>query len=109
MARNITRVRVEASRFGYRDRDQAFKMLLHAFKRQRNDVGIDHDLKEHEYFESKSRKNRRKKRSAILKAQQEELQQKFLRGERVKGGKAKMAMEKAAKLLKNSYEKNFDY
>lgn len=73
------------------------------FKRQYNDAGIGHDLKEHEFFESRSRKNRKKKRQSIIKVRQEELQRRYLNGERIKGGKPK--------LIKNSSrnEKSYDY
>jgi ribosomal protein S21 len=108
MGKNIVRVRVDAPRRGYgesRDeRDRTLKLMLHIFKRQYNDAGIGHDLKEHEYFESKARKNRRKRRQSVLKVQQEELQRRFLSGERIKGGRPKIVKNSSSR-----NEKSYDY
>ena len=48
------------------DRERDFKYLLISFKRKCNESNIMHDYKEHEYFESKSRKARKKKRETTL-------------------------------------------
>lgn len=53
-------------------REQAFRVMLTVFKRRCNDYGIMHAYKEHEYFESKPRKDRRKRKEAELRRLKEE-------------------------------------
>jgi ribosomal protein S21 len=53
-------------------RDQAFRVLLTVFKRRCNDYGIMHAYKEHEFFESKPEKDRRKRKEANLRRLKEE-------------------------------------
>ncbi len=67
---NIVRVRVEidpddktASQPGL---TPAFWKLKKAFHKARQDAGIEHLYKQHEVFESKSRKARRKKRESEI-------------------------------------------
>lgn len=55
---NLVRVRVEAS--SKDDSDGAFKRLFTAFKNACKDAGIQHAYKQHQTYESKSRKKRRK-------------------------------------------------
>lgn len=67
---NIVRVRVEldaddrtASQYGI---TPAFMKLRKAFHKARSDASIEHLYKQHETFESKSRKNRRKRRESEI-------------------------------------------
>jgi ribosomal protein S21 len=55
-----------------RAREQAFKVMLTVFKRRCNDYGIMSSYKEHEYFESKPQKDRRKRKEATLRRLKEE-------------------------------------
>lgn len=68
---------------GARYDDRAFKLLHQEFKKRCSDAGIQHDIKEHQYFESKSRKARKKRREVINKRMQETIEEKLNRGERV--------------------------
>lgn len=79
----ITRVRVELKN-KYNDRERNFKDMFQDFKRRVSNAGILHDLKEHQNFEGKSEKKRKKKREAIKKHRQALLEEKILSGERVK-------------------------
>lgn len=78
---SIARVRVELKpgRFD----DKAMWLMRHDFKRQCSDVGIMHDYKEHQYFESQATKDRKKHRECVNKMQQELIEQKLDRGEKV--------------------------
>ena len=58
---NKARVKVVAKKDGY-SKEQRFKDLFEAFKRMVQRSGILAEYKERQYFESKSRKARRKKR-----------------------------------------------
>jgi len=69
---SATRVRVELSNRSYQDRERSFKILLTKFKRECNNLGIMHDYKEHQFFESKSRKARMKKKEATIKRLRED-------------------------------------
>lgn len=80
---NATRVRVEL-KSKYNDPEKNFKDMFQEWKRRCSNAGILHDLKEHQNFESKSDKKRKKKREAIKKHQQTVLEEKILSGERVK-------------------------
>lgn len=80
---NIPRVRVELQK-KYNDSDRNFKEMLLEFRKRVGHAGILHDLKEHERFESRSQKKRRKLRESIKKHEHEQLEQKILAGERVK-------------------------
>lgn len=79
---NATRVRVELKK-KYNDPEKNFREMFQEFKRRVSNAGILHDLKGHQYFESKSEKARKAKREAIKKARQQTLEEKVLRGERV--------------------------
>lgn len=63
-------VRVEAKSLSphasQADRDHAFRILLTVFKRRCNEYGVMKMYKEHEYFESKPEKERRKRKEAEL-------------------------------------------
>jgi len=80
---NVTRVRVELKR-KYNDPEKNFREMFQEFKRRVSNAGILHDLKEHQYFESKSEKSRKAKREAAKKSKQQTLEEKLMRGERVK-------------------------
>lgn len=80
---NATRVRVELKK-KYNDPQKNFKDMFQEFKRRVSNAGILHDLKAHQYFESKSEKARKAKREAKKKAQQQVLEERIMRGERVK-------------------------
>ena len=74
---NVIRARAEAKPVPYnatqQERDQAFRVLLTIFKRRCNDYGIMKSCKEHESFESKPRKDRRKRKEAALRRQKDEM------------------------------------
>jgi ribosomal protein S21 len=63
-------VRVEAKSLSphasQSDRDHAFRILLTVFKRRCNEYGVMKSYKEHEYFESKPEKDRRKRKESEL-------------------------------------------
>ena len=80
---NIARVRVELQK-KYNDPERNFKEMFQEFRRRVGHAGILHDLKEHERFESRSQKKRRKQRESIKKHEHELLEKKILAGERVK-------------------------
>lgn len=77
MAKNKVRARAEAKPLPFnatqQDRDHAFKVLMAIFKRRCNEYGIMKSYKEHENFESKSRKDRRKRKEAHLRRLKDEL------------------------------------
>jgi ribosomal protein S21 len=83
---NKTRVRVEAKWTGTNsvEKAKAFKYLHTEFKRRVSDAGIMHSLKQHEFYESKTLKRRKKKREAALRRQREILEARIMAGERVK-------------------------
>jgi ribosomal protein S21 len=78
----IARVRVELkpARFA----DKAFKAMFKEFKRKCGEAAIQHTYKEHQYFESKPSKARKKHRECVNKMQQELIEQKLERGEKVR-------------------------
>jgi ribosomal protein S21 len=80
---NITRVKVEIKK-KYNDPHKNFKEMFQEFKRRVSNAKIMHDYKDHQYFESKTERKRKKKRDAIKKFQMEQLAEKILSGERVK-------------------------
>jgi ribosomal protein S21 len=84
---NVARVRVELknhnSHASYDERDKDFRIMFSKFKKQCSDAGIMHAYKQHEHFESKSRKIRRKKREAELQMFKAKLKENFTeRGKR---------------------------
>jgi ribosomal protein S21 len=78
----LARVRVEMKP-GSRCDDRAFKILFQEFRKRCSDAGIQHDIKEHQFFESKAAKARKKKREIINKRVQEDIEAKLSRGEKV--------------------------
>lgn len=79
---SIARVRVELKP-GVRYDERAFRMMFQDFKKKCSDAGIMHTYKEHQYFESKAVKERRKRRDCINKMQQDIIEQKLSHGEKV--------------------------
>lgn len=73
---NKVRARVEAKSLPAnatkQERDQAFKLFLSAFKKRCEDYGIKKAYKEHEFFERKPEKDRRKRKEAALRRAKEE-------------------------------------
>lgn len=53
-------------------REQAFKAMIVVFRRRCNEYGIIRSYKEHEYFESKPDKDRRKRKESELRRLKEE-------------------------------------
>lgn len=74
--RNITRVRVEANPKD--DGDVAFRRMFVNFKIACVEAGIMNIYKQHETFESKTRKKRRKKRESELQRMKQKLRENFL-------------------------------
>lgn len=95
---NVVNVRVEAKTFkgDFYDRDKAFKIMFNDFKRKVSDAGIMTDYKNHQTYESKSRKDRQKRREIVARMQMEDLEQK------IKAGKP---VEKNNKLYKKYMQK----
>jgi ribosomal protein S21 len=80
---NVARVRVEIKK-KYNDPHKNFKDMFQEFKRRVSNAGILADYKDHQYYETKSQKKRRKKMAAAKKFQMEALADKIMNGERVK-------------------------
>jgi len=76
--------------------------MFQEFKRRVSNAGILHDYKDHQFFESKSEKKRRKKKETIKRLQMEALSDKIMRGERVK------APSGLVKKILNSHKKDKD-
>lgn len=95
---NQVRVRVECKR-KYSDPHRNFKDMIQDFKRKVSNSGILHDYKEHQYYESPSEKNRKKRKESEKKQQMEALEKKILGGETVKAsaGLIKKVMSNLAK------------
>lgn len=78
---NAVRVRVELKLYNphpsYDEREIAFKRMFTAFKKQCSDSGVLHSYKQHETFESKSRKRRRKRRESELQRLKAKLKENF--------------------------------
>ena len=83
---NVSRVKVVAKWTGNspNERARAFRHLHTEFKRRVSDAGIMHEFKEHQFFESKASKRRKKKREAELRRKQEMLEERIYSGERMK-------------------------
>jgi ribosomal protein S21 len=78
MAKSIARVRVEIDP---KDSPEvAFKRMLIAFRNAYTDAGIANAVRQHETYESKSRKKRRKKRESEVALIRQKLRQNFLQG-----------------------------
>lgn len=94
------RVRVE-NKEKYNDPYKNFKEMFGEFKRQVSSAGVLHDYKEHQTYESKSEKERKKKREAAAKRRMEFVEQKILAGERVNAPAGLIKKIKAAQKKKN--------
>lgn len=101
---NITRVKVELQD-KWLDRERNFKEMFQEFKRRVSHAGILHDLKQHQIFESRSQKKRRKLRESVKKHEHELLEQKIMAGERVKAP-AGVIKRILANQRKEKYKKN---
>lgn len=95
---NAVRAKVEL-RSKYRDPDKNFKEMHQEFKRRVSNAGIMHAYKDHQFFESKSEKTRKKKKEAIKKARMVRIEQAVMSGEKVNApsGVIKKIMANAAK------------
>jgi ribosomal protein S21 len=74
--KNVTRVRVEINPKD--DSDGAFRRMFMAFKSACTDAGIMHTYREHQTYESKSRKKRRKGRESEIARMKNKLKENFL-------------------------------
>ena len=84
----MVRVRVEINP-KEDDREIAFRKMFAAFKKSCAEAGVMHAFKQHETFESKSRKKRRKSREAEIARIKTKLRENFVYGggQRVKEAK----------------------
>jgi len=77
----VRRVRVELKELpgnaSQQDRDFAFKRMFSIFKKAVAEAGIMHAYKQHEYYESKSEKRRRKRREAEVQCLKAKLREHF--------------------------------
>ena len=73
---NITRVRVEIN--SKDDSEIAFKKMLIGFNRACTEAGVMHHYKQHETYESKTRKKRRKHREAEIARMKQKLKENFV-------------------------------
>jgi ribosomal protein S21 len=111
---SITRARIESKyhpKMDYRDREKCFKKMMVDFRHMLQDSGILHDMKEKQYFESNARKDRRKKRTAALKRQQDDLEKKIKKGEKVDGPfklVRKIRLKMKAQALKKNKNRDHD-
>ena len=104
---SIARVRVELKP-GVRYDDRAFRMMFQEFKRKCSDAGIMHTYKEHQFFESERVKDRKKRRESVNKLQQEIIEQKLLRGEKVRCSSKLIKKIRAKQAKANRRAKNDD-
>ena len=101
---SIARVRVEVQR-KYGDPMKNVKDALYELRRRVEDAGILTSLKEHEVFESKTQKKRRKKKAARAKFQREQLEARILAGEKVRAS-AGVVKKIMASIYKKKKSKN---
>lgn len=104
---SIARVRVELKP-GVRYDDRAFRVMFQEFKRKCSDAGIMHTFKEHQFFESKSVKARKKRRENANKMQQDVVEQKLLRGEKVRCSSKLIKKIRAKQAKANRRPRNSD-
>ena len=74
---NLARVKVEVNPKD-EDREIAFRKLMTNFRNACKDVGIMHAYKQHEHYESESRKKRRKLRENEIGRIKNKLKENFL-------------------------------
>lgn len=111
-------VRVELKR-KFNDPMKNFKEMLQEFRRQMTKAGVMHELKAHEFYESKSEKVRKEKRSDQKKRLMDSLTHRILAGERIEGhgGTVKKVManikkekdKKGKKRERNNYRSHDEY
>lgn len=114
----LARVRVELKR-KFNDPVKNFKEMMQEFRRQVTKVGVMHDLKDREFYESPSEIVRKNKRAAQKKRLMDSLTQRILAGERVEGhgGMVKKVManikkekeKKEKKRERHNYRHHDDY
>lgn len=80
---NIVRVRVEL-KDKYVDPKKNFNEMFHEFRKRVNNSGIMHDFKDHQYHESSSERDRKKRRDAVKRFQIEAIEEKLRKGEPVR-------------------------
>lgn len=73
----VANVRVVASNTTRDDRDRSFKYLFKTFKRAVGAAGVLKEYKRHEFYESPSRKKRRKKRESLINALRAKMRESF--------------------------------
>lgn len=104
------RCRVDLKMFGRHaqewDREKAFRILLNEFRHRCSDAGIMHDIKDRQFFESKSRKQRKKLRDTINRRKQDEIEEKIRRGEQVHGVSGKILKKIRSRDKMNKNKKN---
>jgi ribosomal protein S21 len=71
------RVELDEPSGRFKDKERAFRGMLNAFKKRVNECGILSQWKQHQFFESKSDKSRRKRRKAELERKKEKLREHF--------------------------------
>jgi len=76
MSKNMARVRVEVNPKD--DSDVAFRRMFIAFKSACTDAGVMHAYRQHETYESKSRKKRRKRKESEIALMKNKLKENFL-------------------------------
>lgn len=100
-------LRVEL-RPGVRCDDRSMKMLIHDFRKKVNEAGILPLYKEHQYFESKSSKARKKRKDCINKMEQDTIERKLAAGEKVQCS-SKMIKKIRAKQAKQAKAAKRDF
>lgn len=103
---NAVRCRVDLKMFGRHaqdwDRDKAFRIMFQEFKHRCSEAGIMHQIKENQFYESKSRKQRKKLRETINRRKQDEIEEKLRKGEKVNcSGKIIKKIKARERLNKN--------
>ena len=68
---NAVRLRVELRPSPNKTKEEQFREMLHVFKRRCNECGILSKYKDYEFFESKSQKERKKRRESELRKMKE--------------------------------------
>ena len=79
----VTNVKVELKK-KYNDPHKNFKEMLAEFKKRVNNAGILHIYKEHQHFESKSEKNRKRRNDAKKRFLFDSIEERVLNGEQVR-------------------------
>lgn len=103
---NVARVRVEL-KDKYNNPDKNYRELWKEFTRRVNSGRIMHDYKDHQHYESRSKKLRQRYRESVKHHQMEIIEQKIVAGERVNvsDGLVKKVMANLHKEKKERKEK----